>query len=108
MTRSSPKTPAPDDLDREQRAALLRWVQSRPHLYKYAKNRKLLRLQVDECLSHHKAKGTEFRDWVAACQKWIVKSERFATEYQTTEKPQEAGPRSATLAPLADTLELFH
>jgi len=105
MTRAKPKTAAPDDLDREQRLQLITWIRSRPHLAKLGRNRKMIRLLVDECLSHHRAKGNEFHDWVATCRTWITREYKFKLEKQTAEKPQMQDKRGALPTPLQDVLE---
>jgi hypothetical protein len=67
------KTPAPDDLDSDQKRALRDWVVApasrsgleRPDLVGR------LRSLVSACLDHHRAKGNLHVDWVATCRTWI-------------------------------------
>jgi hypothetical protein len=67
------KTPAPDDLDTEQKQALLDWVRT-PATRGGLDRADLvgrLRPLVSACLDHHRAKGNLHADWVATCRTWI-------------------------------------
>ena len=107
MTRAKPKTFAPDDLTREERRKLLAWIESKDYLRALAHNKKLIRLHVDECLSHHRSAGTLFSNWVAACQKWIVKAERWKTEGVLDEQPKDDGKRDYGFSKLSETLKVI-
>jgi hypothetical protein len=107
MTRGKPKRPAPDDLTRDERRELLGWIQKRSYLTRLARDREHIRMLVDACLAHHKAKGSEFSDWVAACKNWITNEYRWKHERKQSEKPQMDGPRERNFSPLAETLALF-
>lgn len=61
-------TTAPDDLDRDQQQRLWDWNVSQRG---FGLSKPELRRLVDACLDHHGSKGTEFVDWVRACQTWI-------------------------------------
>ena len=102
-----PLTPAPDDLTREQLIALSTWIKSRPHFGRLGSDRKKKRLLVDACLAHHRAKGNEFVDWYAVCQKWISIEFKFEHERYTSEKPKMSEPRGRDFTPLSDFLEGF-
>jgi hypothetical protein len=64
------KTPAPDDLDTEQKRALHDWVVSPTGLNR-SDLKPRLRSLVSACLDHHRAKGNLHADWVATCRTWI-------------------------------------
>lgn len=66
------KTQAPDDLDPEQKRALLAWVRA-----KEPDAEPELRALVDACLDHFRASGGLKADWVATCRTWIRNRKRF-------------------------------
>lgn len=71
--RSKPvRSLAPDDLDPEQKVALLAWVRE-----KHPALEPRIRELVDACLDHHRSRGNAMADWVATCRTWIRKSQQF-------------------------------
>ncbi len=119
MSKAQPKTDPPADLTREQRLAVLTWVQLKanppkgkpdPFFIKLAKHRKLIRHYVDECLEWHRKPPMIIQrsNWVWACQKWINKVKQFELEKDAAaedEKPQMQAKRGVVFTPLTDELD---
>jgi hypothetical protein len=113
MTRAQPKTPAPDDLDVDQRKRLLSWARGRAYpvtrppdqfYLQLVNSRKLLRCHVDNCLEWHREKEISRSSWVAACQKWIGKAALEFEQRRVTEKPKMQQARGKDFSPLSDVI----
>lgn len=68
------KSHVPDDLEPEQKVALLAWVRA-----KHPAEEPRIREHVDACLDHHRKNGNRacIVDWIAACRTWIRNADRF-------------------------------
>jgi len=118
MGRAQEKTSAPDRLSLEEANELLGWVKSKAHptrgpsdpfFLKLAKNPKLIRYLVDECLMYWRegeGKGTKRPGWVVTVKQRILKAAQRAEEQRTQhgEKPQAQAPRGKVGSPLADVI----
>ena len=116
MAKKLPLTPAPDQLDNEQKRRVVRWVRRlafEDKILPVAYTKKMfLRREVEACLAHHGAAGNQKADWARACQQWILKTHEFqrgvkpSRRYrnETPQEPREAGKRQLEM--LADVLDL--
>lgn len=118
MAKRLPLTPAPDQLNNEQKRRVVRWVRRLAFEDKilpasYTK-KTFLRREMETCLAHHGAQGNLKADWARAVMQWILKTHEFHRgvkprqmyRNETPQEPREAGKRQLEM--LADVLALEH
>jgi hypothetical protein len=78
--RKGVKTPAPENLTRQQQLDVVVWLQmqaeksdgyARRYWTELIRRKQELRFEVDRCFDWHRAHGSECVDWVAAVRNWL-------------------------------------
>jgi hypothetical protein len=115
-------TPAPDDLTDDERQQLLLWHMKRwPRAFHLDNGRvdmkglaRFLNGEIEQCLTHHRFRGTLGASWYAGVQQWVRRTHNRDgfSKYEPRSgsgprKPFQQPSRPMRKAAVADVLSLF-